>query len=316
MSWRELIGPLEVIPAESGLRDWYAKVFAQAAEQGSFALAVYGGRVAATPGLAFLAGYQAALRKLWPMAPVGLGALCATENRKLRPADMTTRASGVISGRKDFVTAGASASWLLVTAREEQEGEPSRLGLFAVQADSTGVSLEPGDPISLLPDIPHARLRLEYAAGERLAGDGWADYVKPFRTLEDIYVLAAMAAWLYGLGVQHHWPPALVLRLLAVLAGTAELDRQSTNDPATHLILGALGEQFQALQPELDRALRTTGSPWAESWMRDKAVLQLARQAQARRLQKAIDLVLLFDGDAAAQDQLLASGTPRVKADL
>ena len=207
-SWRELIGPLEVIPAESGLRDWYAKVFAQAAEQGSFALAVYGGRVAATPGLAFLAGYQAALRKLWPMAPVGLGALCATENRKLRPADMTTRASGVISGRKDFVTAGASASWLLVTAREEQEGEPIRLGLFAVQADSTGVSLEPGDPISLLPDIPHARLRLEYAAGERLAGDGWADYVKPFRTLEDIYVLAAMAAWLYGLGVQHHWPPA------------------------------------------------------------------------------------------------------------
>jgi len=288
MPWRELIGPLRPIPATSGLQAWYANVHAHIAEQGPFALAVYGGRVAATPGLAFLAGYQAALRALWPTAPAGLGAFCATENRKLRPADMTTRASDGISGRKDFVTAGAFASWLLVLAREEQRGEPIRLGVFAVQADSAGVLLEVGRPIPLVPDIPHSQLRLEQAAGERLAGDGWADYVKPFRTLEDTYVLAALAAWLYGLGVRHHWPHALVLRLLAVLIGSAELARQSPHDPATHLMLGALGEQFDDLHPQLDLALEATNGPWAEAWQRDKGVLWLAKHAQARRLQKAM----------------------------
>ncbi len=30
-------------------------------------------------------------------------------------------------------------------------------------------------------------------SGERLAGDGWDDYVKPFRTLEDVHVFAAVA---------------------------------------------------------------------------------------------------------------------------
>lgn len=60
MPWRELLGPLQPAPATTGLRDWYAKVVAQTGERGPFALAVYGGRMAFTPGLAFLAGYQAA----------------------------------------------------------------------------------------------------------------------------------------------------------------------------------------------------------------------------------------------------------------
>jgi len=289
MSWRELLGPLQSIQPSAGLGDWYAQVVARTGEQGPFALAVYGGRMAATPGLAFLAGYQAALRALWAAAPEGIGALCATENRKLYPADMTTRVKGVLlTGCKDFVTAGASASWLLVPAREEQQGEPVRLGLFVVRPDSAGVQLETGRLLPLVPDIPHARLRLEQARGERLDGDGWNDYVKPFRSLEDLYVLAALAAWLLGVGLQHHWPQGLVLRLLAVLTGGAELDRQSPHDPAAHVLLGALIAQFHALRPELDSALETTAGPWADLWRRDKGVLGLARNAQALRLQKAM----------------------------
>ena len=74
----------------------------------------------ATPGLAFLVGYQAALRMLWPSAPLSLGALCATEQRSLRVADMQTRLTDLrLSGRKDFVTAGDAADWLLIAARSE-----------------------------------------------------------------------------------------------------------------------------------------------------------------------------------------------------
>ncbi|MFV0454864.1 MAG: acyl-CoA dehydrogenase [Pseudomonas sp.] len=301
MPWHELLGFLPSIQPSAGLGDWYAQVVARVGKQGPFALAVYGGRMAATPGLAFLAGYQAALRALWANAPEGIGALCVTENRKLHPSDMATRVKGVLlTGSKDFVTAGASASWLLVSAREEQQDEPVRLGLFVVRPENAGVQLETGRPLPLVPDIPHARLRLEQAYGERLGGDGWSDYVKPFRSLEDLYVLAALTAWLLGVGLQHHWPQGLVLRLIAVLTSGAELGRQSPHDSTTYVLLGALIEQFHVLRSELDSALEATAGPWADLWRRDNGVLELGRNAQTLRLQKAMRAFGIFSEDEAS----------------
>ena len=49
-----------------------------------------------------------------------------------------------------------------------------------------GVRIEPLKPLPLMPDVPHARLHLESAHCERLAGDGWDAYVKPFRSIEDL----------------------------------------------------------------------------------------------------------------------------------
>ncbi|MGE6688656.1 acyl-CoA dehydrogenase [Stutzerimonas stutzeri] len=289
MPWKRLIGPLQPVAATSGLHDWYQAVCDGAGSTGSFSQAVYGGRLATTPGLAFLAGYQAALRALWPDAPPGLGALCTTERRKLRPADMTSRCeNGQLTGSKDFVTAGDAAQWLLVSAREEGAGESPRLGLFVVEPSGAGVSLVAGPDLPIVPDIAHGRLSLEQAAGKRLPGDGWSEYVKPFRTHEDLHVLAALTAWLYGIALPEQWPRPLALRLLGVLAAAAEVARQPANEPATHLLLAALLEQFAALQPEVDRALMDSQGSWNAMWKRDRAVLGIARDAQARRLEQAI----------------------------
>ena len=86
MPWTRLLESAERQPA-ARLEDWYASLLAACPEAAPFELAVRGGCRAATPGLAFLAGYQAALRKLWPSAPLSLGALCVTEQRSVRPAD-------------------------------------------------------------------------------------------------------------------------------------------------------------------------------------------------------------------------------------
>ncbi|MDH2243859.1 acyl-CoA dehydrogenase [Stutzerimonas stutzeri] len=289
MPWKRLIGPLQPVAATSGLRDWYRGVCNGAPSTDAFSQAVYGGRLATTPGLAFLAGYQAALRALWPDAPPGLGALCTTERRKLRPADMTTRSeNGQLSGSKDFVTTGDAAQWLLVSAREEGAGESPRLGLFVIESAGVGVSLVAGPDLPIVPDIAHGKLSLEQAAGRRLPGDGWSEYVKPFRTHEDLHVLAALTAWLYGIALPEQWPRPLALRLLGVLAAAAEVARQPANEPATHLLLAALLEQFAALQPEVDRALMESQGSWNAMWKRDRAVLGIARDAQARRLEQAI----------------------------
>lgn len=296
MPWKRLVGPLQPVAAGSGLGAWYAGVCEGAGTADPFYLAVYGGRLAATPGLAFLGGYQAALRALWPDAPAGLGALCTTEQRKLRPADMTTRwDDGHLSGSKDFVTAGEAVQWLLVSAREEAAGESPRLGLFAVEPAAAGVALSAGRQLPIVPDIAHGSLRLERAVGTRLSGDGWSDYVKPFRTHEDLYVLAALTAWLYGVAMQERWPSSLKLRLLGILTGAAEVARQSAGEPATHLLLAGLLEQFAALQPDAERALSASDGSRAALWQRDRAVLGLAREAQARRLQQAIAALGLGD---------------------
>ncbi|MDR7023278.1 acyl-CoA dehydrogenase family protein [Pseudomonas peli] len=287
MPWQQLLSPQARLPV-AGLEEWYASLLERIGHPAPLQLALLGGRLAATPGLAFLAGYQGALRALWPAAPWTLGALCVTENRSTRPADMTTRIDALtLDGRKDFVTAAEAADWLLVAAREEAGGAPVQLALGVVRNGAPGVQIETLPALSLMPDVSHGRLHLQGAQCERLAGDGWDDYVKPFRTLEDTHVLAALTAWLFGVGQESAWPQALQLRLLGLLAGCAEVARQCPSAAGSHVMLAGLFAQFDSLRPDLDNAFAAGDAHWAQLWQRDKGLLAIAGSARSKRLQKA-----------------------------
>ena len=291
MAWLQRLNDPITQPLLGNLADTYASLLARLGAVSPFELAVLGGQAMPTPGLAFLIGYQAALRVLWPSAPASLGALCASERHSVRAADMGMRLEVDalrLSGNKDFVTAGPDADWLLVAARCDAQGESPRLSLTVVYPGEPGVRLEPLASLPLMPEVGHARLHLEHALCERLAGDGWDAYVKPFRTLEDLYVLSALGAWLYGIGRANAWPQGLLLRLIGLLAGCAEGSRQCVDSPACHLLLGGLFAQFSQLSSELDQALTSTPGPWAELWQRDKGILQIASAARAKRLAKAL----------------------------
>lgn len=287
MPWQTLLHPHERL-AHGALDDWYAALLAQVGEDTPFALAVLGGRLAATPGLAFLAGYQGALRALWPAAPRTLGALCMTENRSTRPADLGTRLDELqLNGRKDFVTAADAADWLLVVARVEAVGAPPQLAMTVVRNGDPGVRIENLPALALMPDVSHGRLHLDNAPCERLAGDGWDAYAKPFRTLEDLHVLSALSAWLYGVGTDCAWPQALQLRLLGLLAGCAEVSRLCVGAATTHVVLAGLFAQFAALRGDIDAAMTAGPAQWAALWQRDSGVLDIARTAREKRLQNA-----------------------------
>lgn len=288
MAWLQRLNDPLRQPLAASLGQTYAAQLERLGTVAPFELAVLGGRAMATPGLAFLFGYQAALRVLWPSAPAALGALCATERRSVRPADMHSRLEGLrVTGRKDFVTAGLEAEWLLVAARCEAAGESAQLNLAVVYPGEPGVTLEALPTLPLMPEVGHARLTLQHAACELLAGDGWDAYVKPFRSLEDLYVLSALVAWLYGVGQECAWPQALQLRLLGLLGGCAEGSRQCADSVGCHLLLGGLFAQFNALRGELDQALAAGPEQWAQLWQRDQGVLALATAARDKRLAKA-----------------------------
>ncbi len=290
MSWLERLDRPISQPLPDNLGDSWAALLERLGPVSPFELAVLGGKAMPTPGLAFLAGYQAALRVLWPSAPEGLGALCASEKRSVRPADMHMRLDLEalrLTGSKDFVTGGHEADWLLVAARSEAPGEAPRISLAVVYPGEPGVRLDPLPTLPLMPEVGHARLHLEQALCERLAGDGWDAYVKPFRSLEDLYVLSALVAWLYGIGRSQGWSQGLILRLLALLGGCAEGSRQNAESPACHLLLGGLFAQFGELRDEINAALAASEGEWADLWMRDQGILEIASAARAKRLSKA-----------------------------
>lgn len=288
MPWQDLLQTRDRLLAAS-LEDWYAALLERAGDCTPFNLALLGGRLAATPGLAFLAGYQAALRALWPAAPHSLGALCVTENKSTRPADMGTRLDDLhLSGRKDFVTAAEAADWLLVAAREEEAGASPRLAMGVVRNGDPGVRIEQLPALPLMPDISHGRLHLDKAHCERLPGDGWDAYAKPFRTIEDLHVLSAVCAWLYGVGQDSGWPRELQLRLLGLLAGCAEVARLCPSAASSHLLLAGLFAQFASLRAGIDAAMASGPEEWNGLWQRDGKLLEIARSAREKRLEKAL----------------------------
>ncbi|MNJ09813.1 hypothetical protein D3C77_39640 [compost metagenome] len=288
MAWLQRLNDPQRHSLAANLADTYASLLARLGTVSPFELAVLGARAMPTPGLAFLIGYQAALRVLWPSAPASLGALCASERRSVRPADMQVRLDDLrLTGSKDFVTAGLDADWLLVAARSEPAGESPQLSLAVVYPGEPGVRLEPLPALPLMPEVGHARLHLDQALCERLAGDGWDAYVKPFRSLEDLYVLSALCAWLYGVGQDSGWPQGLQLRLIGLLGGCAEGSRQCADSSACHLLLGGLFAQFAALKDEINQALGSSGGEWAALWQRDQGLLEIASAARAKRLAKA-----------------------------
>lgn len=136
-----------------------------------------------------------------------------------------------------------------------------------------------------MPDVPHSRLLLDGAHCERLPGDGWDDYVRPFRLLEDVHVLAALVGWLYGVG--HECGLALAAAAAPGRHPQATPGRASSRlrrHPGVYL--AGLFEQFVALEGQLDAAF-AAASTWEALWQRD-GLLAIANETRKVRLEKAL----------------------------
>ena len=198
-------------PVIRGAADLRAYRAAQSPETPTVDQAALGGSHADGMGWAFAAGYEAALARLDPMAVRGgaLAALCATEEggghpRAIRSTLAPAPGGFVLSGSKTWVTLGADAEALLVVASVGSDAEGrNRLKVARVPTLRSGVTLQAGEPTPFAPEIGHARATFEAVAvghEDVLPGDGYDDALKPFRTIEDIHVTAAVLGWAIGVG--------------------------------------------------------------------------------------------------------------------
>lgn len=273
---------LDATPPDAASLDawWAATLPARLAFSTTIDRALAGGALADRLGFAFASGYAEALRCLVPSLD-GVAALCATEEGGNHPrAIRTTLVDGIVNGRKKWATAATHASCLLVVASIGADGERNRLRVARVSTRAPGVRLV-ASSAPFVPEIPHAEVHLDNVrVDEVLPGDGYDDYLKPFRSVEDLHVHAAIVAYLVGAARRHALAPSTIEALLALAASARSLgDLRATS---THLALAGLVDLVGRVIAELEQQW-TANSEEHARWLRDRALLQVAGAARIAR---------------------------------
>lgn len=249
-------------------------------------------------GLAFAAGYLAALQQLAPETELPC-ALCVTEEGGTHPRVMeTTLEPGAggryeLTGTKTFVTFGNLAKTLLIAAKvgDKPDGRPE-IAVARIPASRAGVTLQVHPATPFAPEIPHARLELrhvEVREGERLPGDGFSQYVKPFRTVEDIHVLGTAIGYLIGVTRRTNGPALLLADLGAALVALDRLRDVPPLDPRAHIVLHGVYQRVADLAAGDDMARVWEAAPEDERnrWQRDRPLLDVASRARGARFERA-----------------------------
>lgn len=281
---------------------WPRQVALGARHAGPMASAIAGGYAADRIAWAFCAGYQAALRVLVPQLPADtLASLCVTEAGGNHPRAIQTTllphpelpGQFLLDGTKRWTTLGPDSALLLVAARSAGAAGATRvpLRLALVRQGAPGVSLRAMSDIRFVPEVAHAEVRFErvlIAEQDLLEGDGYARYVKPFRTLEDLHVHAAILAYLLREARRLAWPRAWIERAYATLHALVALARLDASSHATHIALAGALEIGAALVGEADACWEAVAEdPAAVRWMRDRALLAVASSARVKRVERA-----------------------------
>jgi len=260
--------------------------------------AIAGGFAADRVGWAFASGYQAALHALFPGAPEDrIAALCVTEadgnSPKAIQCSLRRHGNGwLLNGTKRWTTLGPEDALFFVAARDAAaSGERAVIRIARVASDAPGVTVQPMPATRFVPEVPHAQLRFEnvrLAGDALLPGDGYDDYVKRFRTVEDLHVNAAVVAYLVREARRLAWPVAWIERALAALHALRALAGEDASAPAAHVALAGSLTWTATLVGESESFWSlAAGDPARERWTRDRELLGVAGGARAQRTMRA-----------------------------
>jgi hypothetical protein len=294
-----LTAPPEPLSIASPADLWQASGERSAAFDSPIDRAATGGFLADRLGYAFAAGYGAALHVLAKggLPAERLVAFCATEEGGAHPKAIRTvlakETDGklVVRGKKRWATLAPAASDLLVVASVGvDESARNKLRVVRVPVSAPGVTIIPMPPPPFAPEIPHAEVELEGApVSERdvLPGDGYDDYLKPFRTIEDVFVHAALLGYLVGVGRRSGWPKPVIERLIAAVLAARSIAELDPKSPATHVAVAGLLEEAHAIEEVTRELWGLVGEEERARWERDKALLSVASKVREARRERA-----------------------------
>lgn len=260
--------------------------------------AVIGGFLADRTAYAFASGYECALRRLVPSLPErAVVSFCVTEEKGGHPSairsSLKREKAGpwTLNGGKKFVTLAAEAELLLIAASAGTASDgKNMLRIAMVSRNTPGVEVSAMAGLPFVPEISHGTVAFcDVPVEERdiLAGDGYAEYIRPFRTIEDLHIECAVLAHLFRIGCLYGWPRSVKERIAAVIACARSLSLDNPSSPALHIALGGLNAQMASLLADLSGWWKTVDEKTRAAWERDSALLRVAEKARSKRLETA-----------------------------
>ena len=233
--------------------------------------AVIGGFLADRTAYAFAAGYESGLRRLVPALPGdAIVSFCVTEEKGGHPSSIKSslKETGpgdawTLNGSKKFITMASEAELLLVAASTGAAPDgKNRIRMALVDRNAPGVEVSAMTGLPFVPEISHGTVAFSDVpvdSGSILPGDGYSDYIRPFRTIEDLHVFAAIAGFIFRVACLYRWPRAVMEQTAGLIACTRTLALDNPSSPAVHIALGGLHRQITALLESVVRILGSGG---------------------------------------------------------
>ncbi len=243
---------------------------------------------------AFFSGYQGAIQSAFPgHASVGhAGAFCVNEShRKISEITTTLTANDgglTLSGSKAWVLAEFQELDLFVLAKKAggPEAGPGSMSVVHLSIDSPGVSHGDVRPQPMVPEIPHSSIEFNAVRLEPeqvIDGDGYADFAKPFRLREDLFVTSCALAYLLGEAKSGKWPTAWIQRCISVMSMMHQCTELDPKEVKTHiLVAGALSFSGEVIR-ESEELWTLHQTDERNRWHRDKPILELGKDARRQR---------------------------------
>jgi hypothetical protein len=268
--------------------------------KGHIERAMWAGFHADRLGYAFAGGYAAALGRLLAnvnVTPRGATCLAATESGGAHPMSIKTRLdkSGgelVLNGEKTFATLAPQATDILVIATRGLGSDgKNRLRMVRVAKGARGMTMSLRKETPFAPEIPHAILTFEnvvVADSDVLPGDGYDVYLKPFRTIEDIHVLASVVGYLAGAARAYGWDRGILVELTTIGLALVDVSARDLTLPVVHIAVAGLFATTRRLGTALDAEWRKSSTEEAERWRRDAPLLVVAETARQKRTEAAL----------------------------
>jgi acyl-CoA dehydrogenase len=266
--------------------------------------AVLGGFAADRVAFAFASGYESALVHLLGTHHCShKTAFCATEGTAgAHPKSIQTTLSQKedgqwkLHGSKGFVTLGSMAEQLVVVASLGWEQGQNHLQVVQIPASRQGIRMTNLPTLPMVPEIPHAGVVFEnvsVSASELLPGDGYQDFLKPFRTIEDCYVHLGLLGYAVQVARRGGWRAEVVEQAIGLIGSLLTLVQQDLRSPEAHRYLhGIITSTSQWLaEREQEKAWEQLEPEVVQRWQRDQTLLKVAGKARAARIEKARLLV-------------------------
>ncbi len=261
--------------------------------------AVLGGFISDRLSYSFWAGIQS----LFPELPVdSIVSFCVTEESGNHSKNIMTRliengsnSNGEkiwrLNGKKKFITSALEADILLVAVSVGYSSDGMNiLRIVSLNSNNPGIDIESMKEIIVTPEFSHCYIRfnnVEIHEEQIYKEDAHTEYMKPFRTVEDIYVAIAVLAYLFSAACRYGWPRGVKEDLTGLIIAFRALSRDDPKAPDVHIALGSLLFQLKRFFESTESLWNKADDAVVNAWKRDISIINIAEEAQSLRLKKA-----------------------------